>query len=46
LEIAAFDELISAEKALGWGLATKVVPDSEVVGETVRMVEQIADSNW
>jgi 2-(1,2-epoxy-1,2-dihydrophenyl)acetyl-CoA isomerase len=43
LEIAAFYELIPAEKALGWGLATKLVPDSEVVGETGRMVDILFD---
>ena len=44
LEIAAFDEPIPAEKALQWGLATTVVPDEEVAGEALRLLERIATS--
>lgn len=39
LEIAAFDEPISASKAWEWGLATKVVTDSEVQKEALAMLE-------
>lgn len=39
LEIAAFDEPISASKAWEWGLATKVVADSEVQKEALAMLE-------
>lgn len=39
LEIAAFDEPISASKAREWGLATKVVADSEVQKEALAMLE-------
>lgn len=38
LEIAAFDEPIGAEKALEWGLATKVVPESEVLKEALAIL--------
>ncbi len=38
LEIAAFDEPISAVKALEWGLVTKVVSDSEVQKEALAML--------
>jgi 2-(1,2-epoxy-1,2-dihydrophenyl)acetyl-CoA isomerase len=44
LEIAAFDEPISAVKALKWGLVTKVVSD-EQVGEAARsMLEGLSKS--
>jgi 2-(1,2-epoxy-1,2-dihydrophenyl)acetyl-CoA isomerase len=39
LEIAAFDEPISASKAWEWGLATKVVADSEVQKEALAMLQ-------
>ena len=31
LEIVAFDRPISAQQALAWGLATKIVPDAQVL---------------
>lgn len=42
LEIAAFDEPITAEQALAWGLVTKVVPDAAVVDEALQMARTIA----
>jgi 2-(1,2-epoxy-1,2-dihydrophenyl)acetyl-CoA isomerase len=42
LEIAAFDEPISASKAREWGLATKVVADSEVQKEARAMLERLS----
>ncbi|MEP7134058.1 MAG: enoyl-CoA hydratase/isomerase family protein [Chloroflexota bacterium] len=44
LEIAAFDQSISATKALEWGLVTKVAPDSEVQKEALGMLEGLAKS--
>jgi 2-(1,2-epoxy-1,2-dihydrophenyl)acetyl-CoA isomerase len=44
LEIAAFDNPISASQALAWGLVTKVVPDEKVADETLSMLEQLATS--
>ena len=38
LEIAAFDEPIAADKALTWGLATKVVEDGQALVEATEMV--------
>lgn len=37
LEIAAFDEPITAEQAVSWGLATRVVPETMVVQEARAM---------
>lgn len=42
LEVAAFDEPIPADRALAWGLATRVVPDEAVVGEAMAMAEALA----
>jgi len=42
LEIAAFDKTISAEKALEWGLVTKVVEDQQVVEEAMEMAGELA----
>lgn len=42
LEIAAFDEPIPADRALAWGLATRVVPDGEVVDEASAMAAALA----
>jgi 2-(1,2-epoxy-1,2-dihydrophenyl)acetyl-CoA isomerase len=42
LEIAAFDEPISAKQALEWGLVTKVVPDGQAVEEAVKMAADLA----
>lgn len=43
LEIAAFDEPISAQKALEWGLVTRVVPDHAVLDEATKMAEDLAE---
>lgn len=44
LEITAFDQPISSAKALEWGLATKVVPDQNVVEEALSMLQGVAKS--
>ncbi len=42
LEIVAFDRPISAEKALSWGLATRIVPDAEILKEALSMAHELA----
>ncbi|MCL4501435.1 MAG: enoyl-CoA hydratase-related protein [Deltaproteobacteria bacterium] len=42
LEIIAFDRPIKADQALAWGLATKVVPDAQVVTEAMSMAHELA----
>ena len=42
LEVAAFDEPISADQALAWGLVTKVVDDGQAVGEALLMLQQLS----
>src|SRR5687768_18534787 len=42
MEIMAFDDLISSAQALEWGLVTKVVPDEEVLSESVAILERLA----
>jgi 2-(1,2-epoxy-1,2-dihydrophenyl)acetyl-CoA isomerase len=42
LEIAAFDEPIDAERALAWGLVTKVTADDRVLAEARAIVERLA----
>lgn len=42
LEIAAFDQPISAQQALEWGLATKIARDGETVAEARAMCREIA----
>jgi len=42
LEIAAFDQPISAEQALAWGLATKVVEDGTALAAGIKMAEELA----
>ncbi len=42
LEIVAFDRAISAEQALAWGLATRIVPDAEVIVEAKNMAHELA----
>ncbi len=41
LEIAAFDPPITADKALEWGLATKVVEDDQTVAEAMAMAREL-----
>jgi 2-(1,2-epoxy-1,2-dihydrophenyl)acetyl-CoA isomerase len=45
MQIMAFDEPISSSEALEWGLVTKVVPDSEVVSESVAMLTRLTRSS-
>ena len=45
LEIAAFDQPISSDQALAWGLVTKVVPDDKVTEETMSMLQGMANSS-
>lgn len=42
LEIAAFDKPISADQALDWGMATKVVDDGQAVDEALSMLQQLS----
>ncbi|ROQ92157.1 enoyl-CoA hydratase/isomerase family protein [Desulfosoma caldarium] len=42
MEIAAFDERISAPKALEWGLATRLVPDGTAHEEALKMLQDLA----
>ena len=42
LEIAAFDEPISADQALSWGLVTKVVEDGQALVEATAMAQRLA----
>jgi len=43
LEIAAFDRPISAEKALEWGLTTKVVKDGTALKAAIDMLNELAN---
>jgi|Deesub1362A_J573_1020465.scaffolds.fasta_scaffold08245_3 2-(1,2-epoxy-1,2-dihydrophenyl)acetyl-CoA isomerase len=45
MEIAAFDEPISAEKALEWGLVTKVVDDGKSVEEALNLARTLAEKS-
>jgi 2-(1,2-epoxy-1,2-dihydrophenyl)acetyl-CoA isomerase len=45
IEIAAFDEPISADKALEWGLVTKVVEDGKSVEEAFEMAKRLANTS-
>ncbi len=42
LEIVAFDRPISAQQALAWGLATKIVPDAQVMTGAMNMAHELA----
>jgi 2-(1,2-epoxy-1,2-dihydrophenyl)acetyl-CoA isomerase len=42
LEIAAFDEPIPADRALAWGLVTKVVEDGQALAEATAMARLLA----
>ena len=42
LEIVAFDRPIPAPQALAWGLATKIVPDAQVLPEALAMAHELA----
>ncbi len=41
LEIAAFDEAIQAERALEWGLVTKLVDDGQALAEATAMARHL-----
>ena len=43
LEIAAFDEWISAEQALNWGLVNRVVSPEQLTAETLSWASRLAD---
>jgi 2-(1,2-epoxy-1,2-dihydrophenyl)acetyl-CoA isomerase len=45
LEIAAFDEPISAEQALQWGLVTQVVADADLLLAAHTMAGRIAEKS-
>lgn len=42
MEIAAFDEPINAERALNWGMVTKVVDDNRVVEEAIALAKLLS----
>ncbi len=42
MEIIAFDQPISADQALAWGLVTKVVPDGTAVQEAIVLAEELS----
>lgn len=43
LEIAAFDEPVSATKALEWGLANRVVPDDQLLDAAMAMARALRE---
>jgi 2-(1,2-epoxy-1,2-dihydrophenyl)acetyl-CoA isomerase len=45
MEIMAFDPPISAAQALEWGLVTKVVPDSDVLSESLSMLTSVTKTS-
>lgn len=45
MEIAAFDEPISSEQALDWGLVTKVVEDGKALKEAINMLNHLAQGS-
>lgn len=45
LEIATFDEVISAQKALDWGLVNQVVADAEVLDAADAMMKKICNKS-
>ncbi len=45
LEIMAFDKPIPSEQALAWGLATRVVADSDVLTESAGMARELASGS-
>jgi 2-(1,2-epoxy-1,2-dihydrophenyl)acetyl-CoA isomerase len=42
MEIIAFDKPISAERALEWGMVTKVVDDGQALDEAINMARELA----
>jgi 2-(1,2-epoxy-1,2-dihydrophenyl)acetyl-CoA isomerase len=45
MEIMAFDQPISSAQALEWRLATKVVPDQDVLSESLAMLNTLAKTS-
>jgi 2-(1,2-epoxy-1,2-dihydrophenyl)acetyl-CoA isomerase len=45
LEIAGFDAPISSEKALTWGLVTRVVDDGHALAEAVNMAHELSNNS-
>jgi len=45
LEIVGFDAPISSEKALAWGLVTKVVDDGQALEEAVNMAHELSQGS-
>jgi len=45
LEIAAFDEPISSEQALSWGLVTRVVEDGQALAGALELLERMKDNS-
>jgi 2-(1,2-epoxy-1,2-dihydrophenyl)acetyl-CoA isomerase len=45
LEIAAFDEPIAADRALAWGLVTRVAPDSQLPEAALEMARALAEKS-
>ncbi|MDS4031296.1 MAG: enoyl-CoA hydratase-related protein [Candidatus Contendobacter sp.] len=45
LEIAAFDEPIAADRALAWGLVTRVVPDAQLSDAALDMARTLAQKS-
>lgn len=45
MEIMAFDDPISSAQALKWGLVTRVVPDGEVLSESVAMLTRLSKTS-
>lgn len=43
LEIAAFDEPISAKQALDWGLVTKLSPEGQALEESLALAQRLAE---
>lgn len=41
MEIAAYDQPISSDQALDWGLVTKVVEDDKVLTEAISMLDEL-----
>ena len=45
MEIMAFDDPISSGQALEWGLVTKVVPDSDVLSESIATLTRLSKTS-
>ena len=45
LEIAAFDEPIAADRALAWGLVTRVIPDAQLSDAALDMARTLAQKS-